>query len=216
MGLKIVLGNKNYSSWSLRGWLALEMSGLPYEEIIVPLDQPETTPTLAKLSASGRVPALIDEAAGITVCDSLAICERLAEAKPDLWPADASARAIARSVSAEMHSGFAALRTHCPMNIRASLPRASFPDDVKADVARIVQIWADCRAKYGAGGAFLFGAPTIADAMFAPVVTRFRTYGITTEGEAVAYAQAIWTWAPMQKWIEAAKAEPWKHSKYDV
>ncbi len=206
MALKIVLGNKNYSSWSLRPWLALEQTGAPYEEAVIPLDRPDTKERIAKLSPSGRVPALIDE--DLTIWDSLAICEYLAEKFPTagLWPAERAARAVARSVSAEMHSGFAALRTACPMNIGASLPDHAHSDEVKADIARIVAIWSDCRKRFGAGGPYLFGKLSIADAMYAPVVTRFRTYGIALEGESVAYAQAIWDLPAMKKWVEAAHA----------
>src|SRR6516164_5477387 len=156
--LKIVIGNKKYSSWSLRGWLALKHTGEPFEEILVPLDQPSTREQLLRHSPSGRVPVLID--GDTVVWDSLAICEYLNERFPDrnLWPKDATARAMARSVSAEMHSGFFALREHLPMKFRETFPSKPLRPDVKADISRILQLWNDCRSRFGAGGPFLFGA----------------------------------------------------------
>jgi glutathione S-transferase len=211
----IVLGNKNYSSWSMRAWLALELTGAPYEEVVIPLEQPETAEQIRRHSPSGRVPVLLDE--GVTIWDSLAICEHLAERHPSagLWPRDPAARAIARAASAEMHSSFQALRAVMPMNIRLHRPKPAIPADVAADVARIRALWRECRARAG-GGEFLFGPFTIADAMFAPVVARFRTYGVALEGREAAYADAVWSHAAVQRWVAAARAEPFVVPKYDA
>ena len=214
--LKIVLGNKNYSSWSLRAWVALKHLGVPFEEQVIPLDQPSTAEQIRKFSPSGRVPVLIDGDAA--VWDSLAICEYLNERFPDgkLWPVQAKARAVARSVSAEMHSGFTALRQHLPMKFRESFPPRTLAPEVQADIARIVELWTDCRARFGGGGPFLFGAFSIADAMYTPVVSRFRTYAVPLKGVAAAYAQAIWSLPSVQDWLAAARAETFGMSRYDA
>lgn len=206
--ITIYLGNKNYSSWSLRPWLALKATGAPFAEVVIPLDQPGTRGNILRHSPSGRVPALKHDE--LTVWDSLAICEYLAEAFPaaKLWPAEAPARAVARSVSAEMHSGFAALRGHLPMNIRSSFANRGVTPEVQADINRVAAIWRDCRKRFGAEGAFLFGGFTIADAMYAPVVSRFRTYRVELESLAQAYADAIWALPAMQEWATAAGNEP--------
>ena len=213
--LKIVIGNKNYSSWSLRPWLALEQCGVPYEEQVIPLDQPDTAAQIARFSPSGRVPTLLD--GELTIWDSLAICEYLNEKFPAarLWPKDPAARALARSVSAEMHSGFVGLRTHCPMKVKESLPMAQPREEVKADLARIDALWTDCRNRFGAGGPFLFGAFSIADAMFAPVVSRIRTYGLQISPGAKAYCDAVWNSPGMQKWAAAARAESFVMARYE-
>lgn len=213
--LKIVLGNKNYSSWSLRPWLALEQCGVPYEEQVIALDQPDSAAQIARFSPSGRVPALLDS--DLTIWDSLAICEYLNEKFPaaQLWPKDPKARAVARSVSAEMHSGFlAGLRTHCPMKIKESLPMAEPRPEVLADLKRIEEMWSGARQRFGAGGPFLFGAFTIADAMFAPVVTRIRTYALPVSPETKAYCAAVWALPAMQKWLAAARAENFVMARY--
>jgi glutathione S-transferase len=209
--LTIYLGNKNYSSWSLRAWLALKRVGEPFEEVVIPLRQPDTRETILRYSPSGLVPALKHGAR--TTWDSLAIAEYLAETFPQaaLWPADAESRAVARAVSAEMHAGFAALRRNMPMNLRGSFPGLGLTPEVQQDVNRITAIWRDCRRRFGSGrdGPFLFGAFTIADAMFAPVVGRFRTYGLELDEASRAYASAVWESPEMREWAEAADNEPW-------
>lgn len=196
--MKLVIGTKRYSSWSLRPWLALKMAGLGFDEIEIALRQPETKAEILKHSPSGKVPCLL--VGDGAVWDSLAICEYAAELAPDLWPAERDARAVARSVSAEMHSGFQALRNACAMDVCDSLPMAEIPDDVMADIARITALWKDCRARFGAGGQFLFGRFSVADAMFAPVVTRFTTYDLPLDAVSKAYCDAIWALPAMQDW----------------
>jgi glutathione S-transferase len=206
--LTIILGNKNYSSWSLRPWLALKRTGAAFDEVIIPIGEPVTRAAVLRHSPSGRVPALKHGA--LTIWDSLAICEYLAEAFPDavLWPRDRDARAVARAVSAEMHSSFAALRDQMPMNIRSTYPAGEISPEVQADINRIAALWRDCRKRFGAGGPFLFGEFTNADAIFAPVVTRFRTYRVPLEEEAQGYADAVWALPAMQEWATAARNEP--------
>ena len=213
--LRLVIGNKNYSSWSLRPWLALRHVGVPFEEETIALDRPETAERLLRASPSRRVPVLED--GDLVVWDSLAICEYAAERFPEkrLWPADPRVRAVARSACAEMHSGFQALREALPVNIRASRPEVPRSPAVEADVARLVQLWTDCRERFGAEGPFLFGSFSIADAFFAPVVTRFRTYGVPLEGEAARWADAVWSLPAMQEWVAGAGAERETVAKYD-
>src|SRR5258706_1732249 len=176
--ITIYLGNRNYWSWSVRPWLALKQPGAAFDEEVIPLSEPTTRSTVLRFSPSGRVPALKHNE--LTVWDSLAICEYLAETFPaaKLWPEDKAARAVARAVSAEMHSGFAALRDHLPMNMRSSFPNRGVTPEVQADINRITAIWRDCRNRFCADGPFLFGGFTIAYAMDAPVVSRFRTYKV--------------------------------------
>jgi len=207
--ITIYLGNKNYSSWSLRPWLVLKRTTVAFDEVVIPLYQPTSRETVLKYSPSGKVPAL--RHGETMVWESLAICEYLAESFPtfDLWPRDPAARALARAVSAEMHAGFADLRRHLPMNVRSSFPGREVPPEVQADINRVMAIWRDCRTRFGDGkGEFLFGGFTIADAMFAPVVSRFRTYRIDLEREAEAYCEAIMAMPEMQEWLTAAKNEP--------
>jgi glutathione S-transferase len=207
--LTLVVGSKNYSSWSLRPYLALAHTGAPFEEVVIALDAPDTAANIARHSPSGKVPLL--RHGELRIWDSLAICEYVAELFPQarLWPEERAARATARSVSAEMHSGFMALRTHCAMNIRARKPGVGLDQPgVAQDVARIQQLWTECRQAHGAGGPFLFGAFSIADAMFAPVVTRFVTYGVALEGALGAYRDAVLALPGMQAWTRAAEAEP--------
>ena len=205
----LVIGNKNYSSWSLRAWLALRLGRVDFEEVRIALDQPQTKSEILARSPSGKVPCLID--GPLVVWDSLAICETVNErcVAGTLWPADADARAQARAVSAEMHSGFAALRTHMPMDIRAHRPErgatALQRSDVAADVARIQSIWTDCLSR--SSGPLLFGRFTIADAFYAPVVTRFRTYGVALSPVLSAYCDAVLALPAMREWVEAAQAE---------
>ena len=207
--LTIYLGNKNYSSWSLRPWLVLKRTTVAFDEVVIPLYQPGSRETVLKYSPSGRVPVLRHGAARIW--ESLAICEYLADCFPnfELWPKDPAARAVARSVSAEMATGFRALRDHLPMNVRSSFPDRGVTPEVQADINRIMAIWRDCRTRFGEKrGEFLFGGFTIADAMFAPVVTRFRTYKIDLEREADDYCDTVVAMPAMQEWIVAAKNEP--------
>jgi glutathione S-transferase len=201
----LVIGNKNYSSWSLRPWLAMKQAGIAFDEIRVPLYADGSKQRLLQYSPSGKVPVLID--GDLTVWDSLAICEYLAEAHPSLWPQDATARAVARSVSAEMHSGFASLRTHMSMNIRKDYVGMGMGTGVGEDVARVSAIWEDCRLRFGAEGAFLFGQFSIADAMYAPVVTRFITYGVAPPATLRPYLGTMLGLPALQEWIAAAKTE---------
>ncbi len=212
--IKIVIGSKNYSSWSMRGWLALELTGAPYEEILIPLDQPDTGQRIRAHSPAGRVPALLD--GDLLVWDSLAICEYLAERFPaaGLWPSDPRARAVARSVSAEMHSGFQALRSAMPVNIRLHRPIAAPAPEVVADMTRIRESWRALLAR-PRDGEYLFGRFGIADVMYAPVVARFRTYGVALDGPEAAYADAVWRHPAVEKWVAGARAEGSAIPKYD-
>lgn len=211
----LVIGNKNYSSWSLRPWLALRVAGIPFKEVRIPLYEPGTAAALAPWSPSGLVPLLQD--GELKVWDSLAICEYLAECHPDrgLWPEDRTARAVARSVSAEMHAGFSGLRTAMSMNIRRRYPDRGRTLDCLRDIERVLTIWSDCRSRFGAGGDFLFGRFGIADAMYAPVVLRFRTYEVALEGAARAYADAILALPAMQEWLADAERESESIPKFD-
>lgn len=205
----LYIGNKNYSSWSLRGWLACRQAGIAFEEVLIPLREADTTTEIRKVSPSGKVPALRD--GDLVIWDSLAIGEYLAELYPDagLWPSERAARAHARSISAEMHSGFVSLRKSMPMNIRRELPGRGQTSESLADIARIVEIWRQTRARFGQGGPFLFGRQSLADTMFAPVVTRFTTYAPPLPDDAKAYMAAVWALPAMQDWRRAALAESW-------
>ena len=206
----LYIGNKNYSSWSLRGWLMAKTAGITFEEVLIRLRQPNTKAEVLRHSPSGRVPALVH--GEVSIWESLAIGEYLAELFPDaqLWPRDRAARAVARAVSTEMHAGFSALRTHFPMNMRSSFPNRASTPEVQADIDRINAIWHDCRTRFGKDGAFLFGSTFCnADAMYAPVVSRFRTYKVELDPGAQAYCDAVWSFPPMQEWAAAAKNEPW-------
>jgi len=209
MPLKLVIGNKNYSSWSMRPWLALRANGIAFEEIFVPLYTGDVADKerILSFSASGKVPALID--GDVTVWDSLAIIEYLAERFPDarLWPDDRADRAYARAISAEMHSGFLPLRNECGMNLHRPIRAIALSQDAQANVARIEAIWIDCRERYGERGAFLFGAFGAADAMFAPVVHRFRTYAIPVAPKAEAYMETMMALPAFAEWTEAGLAE---------
>ncbi|MFM9844323.1 MAG: glutathione S-transferase family protein [Dongiaceae bacterium] len=210
----LYIGNKNYSSWSLRPWLALKQAGAEFEEVVIPLDRPETMGVLQRHAPSQRVPVLTRGA--LTVWESLSICEYAAELFPAarLWPQDRELRAVARSVANEMHAGFAALRNWLPMDIRSRFKMAGRTEKAAGDIARVTRIWQDCRKKFGVSGAngpgpFLFGGFTIADAMFAPVTTRFVTYGVPLDSVCAAYVEAVTALPAMQSWIAAAKVEPW-------
>jgi glutathione S-transferase len=206
----LLIGSKNWSSWSLRPWLAMKMAQIPFKEELMPLRTPQTKTRILSHSPSGRVPALKIEGDGDTrvVWDSLAICETLAERHRDaaLWPEDASLRAEARSISAEMHSGFAELRKVLPMEIAARHPTPALGDAAQADIARVIAIWMSQLAHKRKGG-FLFGRFSVADAFYAPVVTRFETYGVHLPAVAQAYAQRVLALPPMREWHEAASAE---------
>ncbi len=203
--LRLVIGNKNYSSWSLRPWLLLQGLGIPFEEITLKLDTPEFAREIKRYSPAGRVPVLLD--GELAVWDSLAITEYLAEKFPDLsvWPSDPAARARARSVCAEMHSGFASLRSALPMNVRASLPGCGWSMAVQADVDRITGIWTDLLER--SGGPFLFGKFGAADAFYAPVASRSATYALKLAPEALAYRDRILAMPAMQQWCAAGRAE---------
>ena len=214
--LTIYLGNKNYSSWSLRAWLALKQTGVAFAEVVIPLFQPTSKATILNHSPSGKLPALRHGA--VAVWESLAICEYLAETFPgrQLLPADGEARAVARAVCAEMHGGFQALRSHLPMNVRSSFPDRGVTPEVQVDINRVAAIWRDCRKRFGAeNGEFLFGHFTIADAMYAPVATRFRTYRIELEPDAQAYCDTLLGLSAMQDWLAAARNEPMVIDAYE-
>ena len=211
--LTLVIGNKNYSSWSLRPWLAMKQTGIPLVEQRIALYQPDSRRRVLEHSPSGKVPVLKDGAT--TVWDSLAILEYLAEVFPDrgLWPQNAAARAGARSMSAEMHSGFTALRARMPMNLRNSYPGRGLTPEVEADIARIVRLWTECRAT--ASGPFLFGHFCIADAMFAPVATRFVTYGVKLPPACQRYVETLIALPALQLWYADARAEREALEEYD-
>lgn len=210
--LKLIIGNKAYSSWSLRGWLAVKQSGLPFEELVLPMydeewERRKTEPDLAP--SQGKVPTLWD--GQIAVWDSMAITEYLADrvGRDAYWPLDDAARALARSMVAEMHSGYQALRQLCTMNVRRHYPGFAITPEVEKDVARITRLWTEARTRFGHGGPYLFGQFGAADIAFAPVVTRFHTYDIKLPEVAQAYVSTVMAHPWMQEWIEAAKAEPW-------
>jgi glutathione S-transferase len=216
--VKLIIGNKNYSSWSLRGWLACKQSGLAFEEITVPLfgDDWEAARSSDDLAPShGKVPILWDGEA--VVWDSLAIIDYLADkvGRDRFWPKDDAARAMARSMVAEMHSSYMPLRRACPMNIRSRVEGVPLGEDVRADIVRILTLWAEARARFGKGGPFLFGTFGAADVIYAPVVSRFLTYGIGVPGFAQVYMQAVWEHEWMQQWINAAEAEDWVIEQYE-
>ncbi|GAB2187263.1 glutathione S-transferase family protein [Roseibium sp. LAB1] len=204
---ELFIGNKNYSSWSLRPWIALEHKVIPFRETLVPFDFENGNPEFDAFSPSGKVPVLKD--GNLTVWDSLAILEYVAECFPDkgLWPQDRAQRAWARSISAEMHSGFAALRAECSMNMKRAVASKAVSDAVKADVARIVAIWNECLEV--SGGPFLFGDFTIADAMYAPVVSRFDTYQLSSDPVVRQYSDAMTATPAWKAWEEAALQETW-------
>ena len=204
----LVIGNKNYSSWSLRAWLALKHLGVEFDELLIPLDTPGARAELERHGPAGRVPVL--HAGDLTVWDSLAICEFAAELTGRGWPQTRAARAVARSVCAEMHSGFATLRSLWPMNARARNRRTVVTPALAADIDRIDEIWNDCRHRFGSGGPWLFGAEyTIADAMYAPVVLRFNTYGAQISDTARWYLATVLEDPVLQECLQAARAEPW-------
>jgi glutathione S-transferase len=208
VALTLVIGSKNFSSWSLRAWLALEHSGAPFEERLISFGDPDWREQIQRVSPSGKVPFLIDGALGIW--DSLAIVEYLHEKFPGarLWPSEPAARALARCAAAEMHSGFTALRSNMPMDLQASAPGKGHTPEALADAARVQEIWRDCRTRHGAGGPYLFGAFGGADCFYAPVVFRFLAYGVPLDANARAYCDAMLAQPSVAKWREAAMREP--------
>ena len=217
MTLKLVIGNKNYSSWSMRPWLALRDSNIPFEEIFIPLYTGQADKDrLLSFSRSGKVPALID--GDLTIWDSLAIIEYLAERFPEakLWPQDRAARAHARSISAEMHSGFLPLRNECGMNLHRPVGGIALSEDARANIARVEEIWSDCRGRYGKQGPFLYGAFSGADAMYAPVVHRFRTYAVKVGPVVQAYMETMMALPAFKEWTEAGLAETLVIEKFET
>ncbi|HEY1978713.1 MAG TPA: glutathione S-transferase family protein [Xanthobacteraceae bacterium] len=207
--MRLIIGNKNYSSWSFRPWLAMKTAGIAFEETVISLEASDFKARVTALSPAGRVPVLID--GDVLVWESLAILEYLADKFPPagLWPMHAEARACARAISSEMHAGFVPLRRHLPMNMWRPVKPRLLDDSVKTDVARIDAIWTACRAKFGAGGAFLFGRFGAADAMYAPVVSRFHTYAVEVGDTARAYMRAVMALPAYTEWRDAARREPW-------
>ncbi|OBY89364.1 glutathione S-transferase [Pseudomonas sp. AU11447] len=207
MSLTLIIGSKNVSSWSLRGWLAMQLTGAEFEEVLIPLGGQDTARRIREHSPSGKVPALKCEHG--LIWDSLSIAEYLAERFPEahLWPRGEAARALARTVCAEMHSGFMALRSNMPMDLQRNQPLAEVPEAVAADIARIVELWTLCRQQFGQDGPFLFGHASIADAFYAPVATRLRSYCVTLPIEAQNYVDAIYAWPAFRPWLDAAMVE---------
>jgi len=208
MSATLYVGNRNYSSWSMRGTLLVRQSGIPCTEVVIPLDTEAGVAKLAEVSPTKRVPVLHSD--GLVIWDSLAIAEFVHERAPDagIWPVEPTARALARCVSAEMHSSFGALRSQMPMDVRG---RHTVPDtaELRADIERIEQLWRECRTRNARRGDYLFGAWCAADAMFAPVVSRFRTYGVDLSRGAQQYADAVWKWPALASIVAEAAAEPW-------
>jgi glutathione S-transferase len=221
--LHLVIGNKVYSSWSLRPWFVLKAFGIPFTETVVPLRSPDTRARILPFSPSGKVPALIDGegADKVVAWESLAVIEYLADKFPDraIWPKDAKARAHARCIAAEMHSGFGALRSACSMDVTKTFAPRERSAAVLADVARLEAIFAEARGKFGAGsgaGAFLYGAFSAADAMYAPVLTRLRTYAIPVTATTQAYIDAVLSHPAYLQWLAAAIQEPWRNDNGDA
>jgi glutathione S-transferase len=216
LALTLVIGNKNYSSWSLRPWIAMKVAGIAFDEVVISLDAPDFKSRVSKISGTGKVPALDDN--GTHVWESLAILEYLAERFPAarLWPADPAARACARAISSEMHAGFVPLRRACPMNMWRPVKKRELNDEAVANVRRIETMWADCRTRYGAGGPFLFGPFCAADAMYAPVVARFHTYDVEVHAAARAYMAAMRALPAWREWETAAVKEPWVLAEDEV
>jgi glutathione S-transferase len=220
MALKLIIGNKKYSSWSLRPWIAMTVAGVAFEERVIPFDSDEFKRDVGGVSGTGKVPVLIDD--DITIWESLAILEYLAEKFPEagLWPKDVAARAHARVVANEMHAGFQAMRNHLPTNFARRIIKRELTADVVANVKRIEALWADCRARFGqraeSAGPFLFGAFGNADAMYAPVVARFNTYAVDVGRETRAYMDAVMALPAFQQWVAAGIKEPWLFAEDEV
>ena len=204
---KLIIGNKNYSSWSLRGWLLLRETGIEFDEHRISLDLDTTASEIAIFNPGGTVPVL--QLGALTVWDTMAIAETVAERWPDkqLWPTDTDARAYARSICAEMHSGFAVLRDRMPMNCRAMGRKVALPDEMTVEIDRVIAIWSDCHRQFSGDNGWLFGSFSVADAMFAPVVLRFRTYGVNLPDSATYYPQRLLQSEAMQEWLAAAETE---------
>ncbi len=214
--LTLYCANKAYSSWSLRAWLALSLTGVPFGQVVIPLGEEDSDEVVRAHSPSGRLPAL--RHGDLLVWESLAIFEYIAEAFPKsgLWPRDTMARAHARSICAEMHAGFPAIRRELPFDMRADDGPQEVSAAAEAEIDRIGEIWRDCRRRFAGDAIFLFGAPTLADAMFAPVAIRFHTYGIELDPAAAAYTRTIWTWPEVQQWRNAAMKEPWVKEEFEL
>jgi glutathione S-transferase len=213
--LRLIIGNKNYSSWSLRPWILLKHLGLPFSETLLPLDQPAFKDQVEQYSPSGRLPVLLH--GGLAIWDSLAICEYLAELTGRGWPVEREARAVARSVAAEMHSGFGNLRAEWPFNARQRNKHTPMTPGLQADMDRVEEIWTDCRSRFGKDqGPWLFGEYSAADAMYAPVVSRFNTYGAPLTEVSRWYMAAALEDPAMQEWLVAARSEPWIIEKSEI
>jgi len=214
MAYTLVIGSKNYSSWSFRPWLFMKHAGVPFDEIILPLYKPEFAELIARYSPAGRVPVLLD--GPLRIWDSLAICEHVNEKLGTGWPEDPAARALARAISAEMHSGFQSLRGQCPMNARARARRVPQTPELLRDVRRIDQAWKECRERFGASGPWLFGRFSIADTMYAPVVLRFNTYGAELSPVSRQYMTSVLADAHVAAWMAAAQAETFALEETDA
>ena len=218
MALKLIIGNKNYSSWSMRPWIAMKVANIPFEETVISLNASDFKQVVGSASGSGKVPVLID--GDIRVWESLAILEYLAEKFPQarLWPTDSAARAMARAISSEMHAGFVPLRRHMPMNMWRPVKKRALTPEVEANIKRIEAIWTDCRARFGAetDEAFLFGQFGAADAMYAPVVARLHTYGVDVGKISRGYMEAVMGLPAWREWHVAAITEPWVLAEDEV
>jgi glutathione S-transferase len=215
MPLKLVIANKAYSSWSLRPWLLLAHFKIPFEEVVIPLDEPTTRKRILAYAPNGKCPSLHDGL--ISVWESLAIIEYVAEKYPDkaIWPKAKAARAHARALSSEMHASFQALRQHCPTNFRRAVRKLELTEPVQGDVARIEAAWSHARKTFGAAGPFLFGRFSAADAMFAPVVNRLHVYDVEVSKTSRDYMNAIMALPAWKAWIKDAEAEEWRLDKYE-
>jgi len=216
MSLKLIIANKNYSSWSLRPWIAMKVAGIAFEEEVIPLYEPGSSARIRQYSPAGKVPVLID--GDQRIWESIAILEHLAEKFPHarLWPLNVHARSHARVIVAEMHAGFQPLRKACPMNMRFAPQARPQTEEVMVSVQRIDALWSDCRARFGKDGPFLFGQFSAADAMYAPMVSRFYAYGIGVSRVGQAYMDAVMALPAWKEWYEAALKEPWIIESYEV
>jgi glutathione S-transferase len=216
MPLKLIVANKAYSSWSLRPWILLAHFKIPFEDVVIPLDLPDTRANILEYSPTAKCPCLYD--GKVAVWESLAIIEYVAEIFPEkaIWPRAKAARALARALAAEMHAGFVPLRQACPTNFRRPVKAIPLSDEVRADVSRIEEAWAQARETFGKAGPFLFGRFCAADAMFAPVVNRFQTYDVPVSKATRAYMEAVAALPAWKAWIADAQAEPWRIERYEA